>query len=323
MGADLKIAVVIPCYRVKDHILDVIDGIGPEVSKIYVVDDACPDGSGKFVQKNSKDKRLSFIFHEENQGVGGAVISGYKAAYADGSDVVVKIDGDGQMLGTDIEALVEPILAGEADYSKGNRFDSLDELYQMPKVRILGNAALSLWTKISSGYWSINDPTNGFTAVHRSALQPLALDKLSKTYFFESDMLFRLNLAGAVVEDVSLPARYGNEASNLKIRRVLVEFPIKHLRNQAKRIFYKYYLREWSIASFELPAGIGLMVFGVWFGLSSYFNAISLGREATAGQVTIASLAIILGFQLLLSFLSYDIQSEPRRPLQRKRRTQS
>ncbi len=320
MGADLKIAVVIPCYRVKDHILDVIAGIGPEVSTIYLVDDACPDSSGQFVQAASKDKRLRFIFHEENQGVGGAVVTGYKAALHDDADVIVKIDGDGQMLGSDIPELVEPILAGDADYTKGNRFDSLDDLYQMPRVRILGNAALSLWTKLSSGYWSITDPTNGFTAIHRAALSRLSLEKISKTYFFESDMLFRLNLAGAVVEDVSLPARYGDEKSNLKLRKVLIEFPIKHLRNQLKRIFYRYYLREWSIASLELPASVGLMVFGLWFGIGSFFSAQEAGRAATAGQVTISALGIILGFQLLLSFLSYDIQSEPKLPRQKRRK---
>ena len=177
----MKIAVVIPCYRVKDHILEVIEGIGPEVSKIYVVDDACPDGSGKFVQKNSKDKRLSFIFHEENQGVGGAVISGYKAAYADGSDVVVKIDGDGQMDPSLISAIAKPVVEGSADYSKGDRFDSLENLFGMPKVRIFGNAVLSLWAKFSTGYWSMTDPTNGFTAIHRRALEAMNLDKIRKS----------------------------------------------------------------------------------------------------------------------------------------------
>jgi len=321
MGADLKIAVVIPCYRVKAHILDVIQGIGQEVSSIYIVDDACPDSSGEFVKKNSKDKRLKFLFHDVNQGVGGAVVTGYKAALDDGVEVVVKIDGDGQMLGSDIPELIEPIVAGDADYTKGNRFDSLDDLYQMPRVRIFGNAALSLWTKLSSGYWSVTDPTNGFTAIHRAALSRLSLDKLAKTYFFESDLLFRLNLANAVVEDVSFPARYGTEKSNLKLRKVLVEFPLKHFRNQTKRVFYKYYLREWSIASFELPAGLALMIFGLWFGLASFFAAQDAGRAATAGQVTISALGIILGFQLLLSFLSYDIQSEPKLPRQRRRRS--
>ena len=318
MGADLKIAVVIPCYRVKDHILDVIDCIGPEVSKIYVVDDACPDGSGKFVQKNSKDKRLSFTFHEENQGVGGAVISGYKAAYADGADVVVKIDGDGQMDPSLISAIAKPVVEGSADYSKGDRFDSLENLFGMPKVRIFGNAVLSLWAKFSTGYWSMTDPTNGFTAIHRRALEAMNLDKIRKSYFFESDILFRLNIANCVVADVPMAAVYGSEKSNMSILKVMFEFPWRHTVNLWKRIFYRYYLREWNVGSFELPLGVFLVLFGAWFGLSSSLSASAAGLATTAGQVTGSAVALILGVQLLLSFLSYDVQSEPRIPRQRR-----
>jgi len=314
----MKIAVVIPCYRVKDHILEVIAGIGPEVSEIYVVDDACPDGSGKFVQDQSKDMRLSFIFHEENQGVGGAVISGYKAAYADGADVVVKIDGDGQMDPSLISAIAKPVLEGSADYSKGDRFDSLENLFGMPKVRIFGNAVLSLWAKFSTGYWSMTDPTNGFTAIHRRALGAMNLDKIRKSYFFESDILFRLNIANCVVADVPMAAVYGSEKSNMSILKVMFEFPWRHTVNLWKRIFYRYYLREWNVGSFELPLGVFLLVFGAWFGLSSFLNASAAGVATTAGQVTGSAVALILGVQLLLSFLSYDVQSEPRIPRQRR-----
>ncbi len=314
----MRIHVVIPAYKVERHILDLLTRIGSEVEKIWVVDDACPNGSGDLVSKKSKDKRVSVLHNVVNRGVGGAVVTGYKAAFEAGADVVVKMDGDGQMFPEDLPKLVKPILIGEADYTKGNRFDSLDQLYLMPRIRILGNAVLSLWSKLSSGYWSITDPTNGYTAIHRAALERIDLDKLSERYFFESDMLFRLNLAAAVVEDVPLPARYGDEKSNLKISKVLVEFPLKHLRNQLKRVFYRYYLREFSIASFELPIGLGLALFGSWFGLSSFIAASEAGRTTTAGQATIASLSIILGVQLLLSFLSYDIQSEPRVPNQKR-----
>lgn len=316
----MDVHVVIPAYKVDQHILDVLSRIGAEVKKIWVVDDFCPRESGKLVQKSTKDKRVNVIFNSQNLGVGGAVIAGYRAALADGADVLVKIDGDGQMFPEDLPALIRPILLGEADYTKGNRFDSLDDLYAMPRLRIFGNAILSFWSKLSSGYWSVTDPTNGYTAVHRAALERVELDKLSERYFFESDLLFRLNLAGAVVEDVALPARYGDEISNLKIRKVVVEFPLKFTKNLLKRIFYRYYLREWSIASFELPVGAMLTIFGTWFGISSYLSARAAGLSATAGQVTIASLAIILGVQLLLSFLAYDIQSEPKIPRQKRYR---
>ena len=314
----MKIHVVIPAYQVEQHIVDLIGRIDSSIEKIWVVDDACPKGSGKLVESKVKDKRVTVIYNPENLGVGGAVTAGYRAALEAGAEVVVKLDGDGQMHPEDIATLVRPIELGEADYTKGNRFDSLDDLYSMPRIRIFGNAVLSLWSKISSGYWGVTDPTNGFTAIHRAVLAKLELGKISKRYFFESDMLFRLNISGAVVEDVALPARYGNEKSNLKIRKVLVEFPIKHAKNLLKRIFYRYYLREWSIASFELPLAIGLGIFGAWFGLSSFFAAAEAGRATTAGQATIASLAIILGVQLMLSFLAYDIQSEPRIPKQKR-----
>ncbi len=302
----------------KNHILGVISLIGPQVERIYVVDDACPQKSGDLVQSNCKDKRVVVLRHATNQGVGGAVITGYRAALADGMDVIVKVDGDGQMNPALIETIARPVLNGEADYAKGNRFDSLENLFSMPKIRIFGNAVLSLWSKLSSGYWSITDPTNGFTAIHRKALSAIHLDKLRKTYFFESDLLFRLSISNAVVVDVPMEAVYGDEKSNLKIRKVLVEFPWRHTVNLWKRIFYKYYLREWSVASFELPLGVGFTVFGVWFGLARYFEAAEAGRATTAGQVTLSAVALILGVQLLLSFLSYDVQSEPRVPRQKR-----
>lgn len=314
----MRVAVVIPCYKVREHIVQVLGSIGPEVSDIYVVDDACPDSSGAYARKNSRDKRLNFIFHDENRGVGGAVISGYRAALAAGSDIVVKVDGDGQMDPSLIPALIAPILSGEADYSKGNRFDSLEDLYEMPRLRILGNAVLSLWSKNSTGYWRITDPTNGFTAIHRKALERIQLDKVRKSYFFESDMLFRLSIIGAVVTDVPMKARYGEEKSHLKIRKVLIEFPVRHIINLLKRVFYRYYLREWSIASIELPVGLALLIFGFWFGFSSFLEASGEGRATTAGQVTIAAVGIILGVQLLLSFLAFDVSSEPKIPRQRR-----
>jgi len=313
-----RIGVVIPSYRVKSHIKDVISGIGKEVSRIYVVDDACPEKSGEFVKAEVKDKRVSIIFHQENQGVGGAVITGYKAAMADGMDVVVKLDGDGQMNPGLIPAIARPVLEGSADYSKGNRFDSLENLFGMPKIRIFGNAVLSIWSKVSSGYWTVTDPTNGFTAIHKKALEAINLDKVRKSYFFESDMLFRLSIANCVVADVPMTAVYGQEKSNLKISKVLFEFPWRHTVNFLKRIFYRYYLREWSVGSFELPLGVFLITFGTWFGLSSYLAASAAGLATTAGQVTGSAVALILGVQLLLSFLSYDVQSEPRIPRQRR-----
>lgn len=312
----MKIHVVIPAYKVDRHILNVINRIGTEVERVWVVDDGCPKGSGQLVSSSCKDPRVKVIFHKNNEGVGAATITGYKAAASEEADVIVKVDGDGQMHPEDIKILIKPILQGRADYTKGNRFDSVRDLRAMPPVRIFGNAALSLLSKLSSGYWSVNDPTNGFTAIHRQALTRVETEKLDKRYFFESDILFRLYLISAVVSDVTLPARYADEKSNLRVSKSLLEFPWKHLKNHLKRIAYRYYLREWSIGSVNLASGLFLTSAGIIFGVSSFLSALENQTFTTAGQATFASLAIILGVQLVLSFISYDIQTEPRVPLQ-------
>src|SRR5438034_6512860 len=159
------IAVVIPCYRVTRQVADVLAAIGPECGRIYVVDDACPDHSGDFVAANCHDPRICVVRHPVNQGVGAAVMTGYRAAVADGATVIVKIDGDGQMDPRLLRRFVVPIVAGEADYTKGNRFYDLGDVGRMPGARIFGNAVLSILAKLSTGYWGIFDPTNGYTAI--------------------------------------------------------------------------------------------------------------------------------------------------------------
>lgn len=312
------VAVVIPSYKVTRHILGVIAGIGPEVARIYVVDDKCPDGSGAFVRDNCRDPRVVVIEHAQNQGVGGAVMTGYRAAIRDGAAVIVKVDGDGQMDGSLIPHFIAPILAGEADYTKGNRFFNLERIGSMPPMRLFGNAVLSLLTKLSSGYWDLFDPTNGYTAIHADAARFLPFDKISRRYFFETDMLFRLNTLGAVVADVPMDAVYGDEVSNLKISRIVTEFAAKHVRNFVKRLFYNYYLRNMSLASIELPLGIAMLLFGSIFGITHWIDASRHGMATPAGTVMVAALPVIMGVQLILAFLAYDIASVPRRPLHKK-----
>jgi glycosyltransferase involved in cell wall biosynthesis len=306
-----KLAVVIPCFNVKTTILEVIKSIGPEVSKIYIIDDACPDGTAAHVKKYARDKRITILFNEKNLGVGGAVLQGYKKAIEDKCEIVVKLDGDAQMDGADIPRLIRPIQEGLADYVKGNRFDTLESLEQMPRVRIFGNAALSFLSKFSSGYWNITDPTNGFTAIHRSVLKDLPLGKVNKGYFFESDMLFRLGVMKAVVQDMPMHSRYGEEKSNLKIRKVLPHFLRRHFVNFHKRVFYTYYLREINIASLELPIGLISLLSGLLYGLDKLIES-SEGQVTTSGEVMLGAVPIILGIQLLLAFISYDITNMPK-----------
>ncbi len=238
---DKRIAVVIPSYCVKAHVLDVIARIGPEVHLIYVVDDCCPEGSGQYVQERCMDPRVVVLVHEVNQGVGGAVMTGYERAIADGAAVIVKIDGDGQMDPALLPDFVEPILRGDADYTKGNRFFNLDEVRAMPAVRLFGNAALSFMAKLSTGYWNLFDPTNGYTAIHARVAAALPRAKIAKRYFFETDILFRLNTIQAVVFDIPMVAVYGAEKSNLRVSRVLPEFLARHFGNFGKRVFYGYF----------------------------------------------------------------------------------
>ena len=318
MNNTAKIAVVLPSYRVKAHILDVIGRIGPECQHIYVVDDACPEGSGDHVKAHCTDPRVRVLTHEVNQGVGGAVMTGYRQAVIDGCDVVVKIDGDGQMAPELLPQFVAPILEGYADYTKGNRFFDLTQIRQMPGVRLFGNAVLSFMSKFSSGYWDIFDPTNGYTAIHTRVVEHLPLDKISSRYFFESDMLFRLNTLRCVVVDIPMDAFYGDEKSGLKIKSILLDFLWKHVRNYFKRIFYNYFLRDLSAASMQLVLGLVMLVFGVAFGLDAWRTSSAQGMETPAGTVMVAALPVFVGLQLLLSFLTQDIQSTPRVPIHKR-----
>lgn len=311
-----RIAVVVPAYRVSAHILGLLPKIGAEVSRIYVVDDCCPESSGKLVQDKCTDPRVKVVFHEKNQGVGGAMVSGYKAALADEDvDIVVKLDGDGQMDPSLIPYLVQPIVAGNADYAKGNRFYELDHLTGMPFVRMAGNAGLSFLTKLSSGYYTIFDPNNGYTAIHTRVLSRLRLDKIHRRYFFESDMLFNLGQLRAVVLDVPMKAVYGDETSSLSVTKSLFTFGVNHIRNIFRRIFYSYYLRDFNPASVTLMAGITLATFGFVYGLVHWIESEQTGVEATSGTVMIAALPFILGIQFLLSFFQFDAQNTPSVPL--------
>lgn len=312
----MKIAIVVPCYKVKRHILEVLESIDSTIAKIYVVDDACPEGTGKYVIDNCRDSRISVLFNEVNTGVGGAVVAGYVQALKDDMDIVVKVDGDGQMDCKLISKFSRPIVEGKADYTKGNRFNSIDSLVSMPFVRKIGNALLSFVNKASSGYWKVMDPTNGFTAIHKTALSLLPLEKLSKRYFFESDMLFRLGTIRAVVRDVSMDSKYGDEESNLLISRVVFEFTPLYIKSFFKRVFYTYFLRDFNIASIELIVGSLLMLFGVFFGAFEWLESGRTGIPASTGTVMIAILPLIIGFQLLLSSMHYDLANSPSIPLQ-------
>lgn len=309
------IAVIIPSFKVSAHILDVVAGIGPEVAWIYVVDDQCPQSSGARVETDCRDPRVSVIYNPVNLGVGGAVMAGYRRAIADGANVLVKMDGDGQMDPELLPILVSPILKGQADYTKGNRFYDLSRIGDMPPIRLFGNSVLSFMAKLSTGYWGMFDPANGYTAIEARVAAHLPMDKISNRYFFETDILFRLNTLRAVVVDMPMHARYGDETSNLKISKILFEFLAKHIRNFCKRIFYNYFLRDMSVASLELVLGAAMLAFGTAFGAYHWARAVLDQTGTPLGTIMLAVLPVLIGLQLLLAFLGYDISNTPKRPI--------
>ena len=311
----MRIAVAIPCYKVTRHVLEVIQAIGPEVEAIYAVDDACPDGSGRFIEEHNRDPRVRVLYNPENRGVGGAIVTAYQAAMADRMDIVVKIDGDGQMDPALLPSFVRPLLQGRADYTKGNRFFRPESVQGMPPVRLFGNAMLSFLTKLSCGYWNVMDPTNGYTAVRTSVLAELPLDKLEQRYFFETDMLFRLNTVRAVVKDIPMDSLYADEESNLKVGRVLPEFLKKHISRLWRRYVYNYLVRDFNVGTLYSLSGVLLLLagtaFGTWHWVSGNFNS----HPATSGTVMLAALPVLIGIQSLIAFLHYDVSNVPTEPL--------
>ncbi|MEI7669510.1 MAG: glycosyltransferase family 2 protein [Pseudomonadota bacterium] len=312
---DFITAVVIPCFKVKSSVMEVIKSVPAFIDKIYVVDDFCPENTGKYVESNCQDERIKILYNETNMGVGGAMITGYKQALADNCDIIAKLDGDGQMDGTLLPKFINPIIKGQADYTKGNRFHTIESLKDMPTGRIIGNAILSFVTKLSSGYWHVFDPTNGYTCISSEALKILPLNKISNGYFFESDMMFRLNTVRAVVIDIPMHGVYGEEKSNLSFRKNILPFVKGHTRNFFKRLVYNYFLRNFVLASLELVFGTILLLFGIVFGIFRWSDSLMTGHANTTGTIMIAVLPIITGFQLIMAFLNYDVSNQPTKPI--------
>tara|TARA_B110000003_G_C16572584_1_gene504900 strand:- start:365 stop:1336 length:972 start_codon:yes stop_codon:yes gene_type:complete len=313
-----KIAVVIPCYRVKNNLESVLTNVGEEVTAIFCVDDNCPEESWRVADAFAKkDNRIQIIKRDQNGGVGAAVISGYKAALKGDIDIIVKIDGDGQMSPKLVPIFVKPIVENRADFVKGNRFYNLNSINGMPLVRIIGNSILSFINKFSCGYWDLFDSNNGYTAIHSKVLRLIPLDKLNKRFFHEADMLFRLSTVRAVVKNIPMDSVYDDEKSNLSIVNILLTFPYLHLNRTFKRIFYNYFLRNFNIASLYLVLGLLLSIFGFWYGIYSWLDLSRNDQAASAGTVMLAAMPIIIGNIYLVGFLAYDMQDTPKDPIHR------
>ena len=308
-----SVAVVIPCYRAAGSIAQVVASVPDFVRIIVCVNDCSDDNMAEVLETvSSDDPRVIVVNHDVNKGVGGATVSGYLRALEEGAEILVKIDADGQMDTDFIAPLIAPIIEGSADYTKGNRFFDLEEVRCMPTVRLIGNAGLSLMTKLTTGYWDLFDPTNGFTAIHGNVARILPLRKLHQRYFFESDLLFRLSTVRARVVDVPMVPIYGDEVSNMSATKTLVSFPFLHARNLFKRIVYNYILRGFSAASLSLLVGLPLVLFGLLFGIDAWVESARTGMPATAGTVMLSAVPLLIGFQLILGFLQHDVASVPK-----------
>jgi len=313
------IAVVIPAYKTAGSILTVLEKVPAAVGLIVVVDDASPDELAQKVA-GYPDLRLRLLAHSRNQGVGGAMLSGYAYALDQGADVVVKVDSDDQMDLDYFEDLVRPILESQADYTKGNRFLHHRELKKMPFIRKIGNQGLSFLTKVATGYWKIYDPTNGYTAASRQVLQLLEPRRISKHYFFETSMLAELRKLDAVIEDVPIPAIYNEHGSSVKILREFFLFSGNLIYRIFDRIFSQYYRFDFSAVSFFLIASLVLGAFGGIWGIVKWVESDRSGVPATTGTVLIAVLPIILAVQFLVQAIALDISTVPVEPLVRRLR---
>ncbi|MCP4875429.1 MAG: glycosyltransferase family 2 protein [Gammaproteobacteria bacterium] len=317
------IAVILPCFKSSNFVLDVINRIDQNVSEIIAVDDCCPEGTGKLIEEQCSDERVKVIFRPQNGGVGSAMKTGFVEALKGNCEVIVKIDSDGQLSPEILQRFIDPILNGHADYCKGNRFYNIESLSDMPKIRLFGNSALSFLTKFSSGYWSVMDPTNGYIAVHRKVLENIPIHKLEDRFFFETDLLFRMNTIGALVLDIPMDAVYNEAESNLSVTRSLPSFLYKNAKLFLKRIFYNYFLRDFSIASINLVMGLVFFIGGMSYGISRHLHFSELNLETPTGTQVVTAILTLIGFQLLLSFITHDMNREPSRVIHNRLPTQN
>src|SRR5712691_828031 len=307
-----SIVVVIPAYRVASLITEVITRVPPEVGHIIVVDDASPDNLQEVLQK-IPDPRLIVLCHTANRGVGGAMKTGFTKALELDADIIVKIDGDGQMDPQLIPQFVLPIIADHADLTKGNRFAHLSFIRQIPLIRRLGNVALSFLAKMTSGYWHVLDPCNGYIAIRASLLHGIAFNRLEERYFFEISLLCEAYFAQAVLEDISMLPVYGHETSSLNPLGMIKDFAPRLIWRSMYRVLMSYCLRDFNVVSLFFVTGIPSLGFGVLWSVYHWIQSFRSQTLASTGTVMIGVLAIVLGFQLLLQALALDVANEPGR----------
>jgi dolichol-phosphate mannosyltransferase len=313
---EAHVAVVVPAYNVSAELGAVLRQMPPIVKTIVVVDDGSRDDTAAVAERYAQlDPRLIVVRHETNRGVGAAMVTGFGKALESGADVVVKVDGDGQMPLWLMAELVQPLVDGTADYTKGNRFRDFTAIRAMPMVRRFGNVVLSFLAKAATGYWHCFDPTNGFVAIRADVLSQMPLKKVDPTYFFETSMLGHLYVLGAVVKEVPMPARYAGETSSLSIGRVVRQFPAKLLGCLLRRITLKNFVYDFTVESFQIACGLPLLLTGLIYGGYWWWWYASRNLAAPTGTVVLSAMMIMIGVQLLISAVNLDLQAIPREPI--------
>ena len=306
MYRDLRVAVVVPAYREERLIGKTVTMMPDTVDHVIVVDDASPDGTAAAVQAVIDD-RVELITLPENQGVGGAILTGHLRALELGADVAVVMAGDAQMDPAYLPTLLDPIADGDAQYTKANRFFGPGSFAGMPRHRIFGNIVLSFMTKAASGYWNLFDPQNGYTAIHRSALERLPFDRIARRYEFENDMLIQLNILRVPARDVPIPAVYGDEISGMRLSAVAPRIVGQLWRGFWQRMWWKYVVQSFSPVALMFFSGLACVLFGAAVGVFVLVN--TLGPPvATAGTVILSVAPFLTGVHLLIMALFLDIQ---------------
>jgi glycosyltransferase involved in cell wall biosynthesis len=305
-----SVAVVIPAYQEEELLPATLGGIPELVDRIYVVDDASRDGTvGRARGAADADPRIEVIARERNGGVGAAVVTGYRRALEDGADVAVVMNADNQMDPDDLKDIVLPVARGEVDYAKANRLFTGQAWKLIPHSRYLGNAVLSLWTKIASGYWHVADAQSGYTAIGRRMLELLDLDNLYPRYGFPNDMLVHLNVWNARVRDVPSRPIYGvGERSGIRLRKVIPAISWLLFKGFWWRLWQKYVIRDFHPLVFFYVFGLFALVFG--FGLGVYQIVIkAIGYAATAGVVVLVALLLLFGLLFTLFAMWFDMET--------------
>jgi glycosyltransferase involved in cell wall biosynthesis len=301
------VAVVVPAYNEDALIGSTVEGIPAFVDRIIVVDDGSKDATAARAQ--NADQRVEVISHEKNQGVGAAIVTGYKRAIANGVDVTAVMAADGQMDPDDLETLVRAVALGETDYAKANRLFTGQAWQLIPRTRYLGNAALSFLTKIASGYWHVADSQSGYTAVNLETLKLLDLDRVYRRYGFPNDLLVHLNVFNRRVRDYPSRPIYGvGERSGIRLRHVVPKISWLLLKGFFWRMGQKYVIRDFHPLILFYTLGGLLFGFGIALGIAEVVLRF-LGNPITSATIVLVALLVISGLQLLLFAMWFDMES--------------